>query len=189
MQKSLAVAFLVLAAAFASPRDAHAAIVIDYTAAGAVLPGADCPPPPALPNDCTLTALATYTDASGAFGPWASTSTFTVFTADPIGPNVLRNAGTWYLDDTSPGNNDLFGTFTGFVDQVTFMATLNYVVNGGTGVFAGMPGVGLGNVQVALGPQGFTFTETGRFVIPSPGTLALLGIAAAAAFVRSRRPR
>jgi len=187
MRRLLSLFIVALLVALASAPAANADVVIDYTAAGIVLPGADCPPPPALPNDCTLTALATFTDVSGAFGPWSSTSTFTVFTADPVAPNVLRNAGTWYLDDTSAANNDLFGTFTGFVDVTTFLATLNYVITGGTGAFAGASGFGLGHTQVMAGPQGFTFTETGRLVIPLPGTLALLGIGLAAFAIRSAR--
>ena len=169
--------------------DANAGTVIDFTAAGIVLPGADCPPPPAVPYDCTLTALGTYTDSGGVLGPWSSTQVFSVFTVDPISSELLRNAGVWSLDDTSAANNDLFGTFTGFFNQTTFAATLNYVIVGGSGVFAGATGSGQGQVQVLVGAQGFEFTESGRFVIPLPGTLSLLGIAALPVGLLLRRRR
>ena len=50
-----------------------------------------------------------------------------------------------------------------------------------------MSGVGQGQVQVGIGPQGFTFTETGRFVIPLPGTLALFALGLAPFVVRRQR--
>jgi hypothetical protein len=173
MVRSLAVGTLALALMVAPPADADVIIAVTHT--GQVTFDASCPPPPNPPFDCPLTANGTGVDATGTFGPWAVTAPFILFSANPVGPTMFRNGGTFFYDDQSPANNDFFGTFTGVIDLATFTAVHTYSITGGTGAFAGASGFGTGSVQ--LNPLDNTYVETARFVIPLPSTLALLAVA------------
>jgi len=177
-------ASLAVAAATLLASPAWSGIVISVTGSGQVLPGVDCPLPPALPLDCELTATGTYLDTTGIYGPWIFTSPFMTFSANQPSPTQFLNAGTFVYDDPSPANNDFFGSFTGVFDASTFIALHSYVITGGAGVFAGASGTGTGSVQI--NPY-LTYVETTRFHVPEIGTLALLLAGLVAVFVERRR--
>jgi hypothetical protein len=183
---SLTFASLAVAAATLFAPQAWSGIVISVAGSGQVLPGVDCPPPPALPLDCELTATGKYLDTTGTYGPWVFTSPFTAFSANQPSPTQFLNAGTFTYDDPSALNNDFFGTFTGVFDASTFTALHSYVITGGTGVFAGAGGTGTGSVQI--NPD-LTYVERARFHVPEPRTLALLLAGLVPLLVDRRRER
>ncbi|MGZ8254525.1 MAG: hypothetical protein ACXWVT_06715 [Burkholderiaceae bacterium] len=148
------------------------ALVISFTNVGTVLPSAGCPPPPALPLDCLITATGTVTDVDGIYGPWQFQSDFTTLSAGQPSPTQFLVTGTFVWDDPSAANNDIAGTVAGIFDLSTFSTTFDYTITGGTGAFAGA--TGHGNSLVLVNLLNGTYTETGRLVIPEPATLALL---------------
>jgi hypothetical protein len=178
MMKSFSMALVALAMSAGTlfAHSAAAGTIIPFTGTGTVELGLPCPPPPALPLDCPLTATGTYVDTTGTYGPWTYTFHFMVLSANQPSPTQFLNAGTFTFDDPSAANNDFFGSSTGVFDVSTFTATLNYVVNGGTGAFAGASGVGVGFSQIDAFDPRFAYVEIGQFVIPAPGTLALLAL-------------
>ena len=183
MVRSWAVGILAMAL-MASP-SAHADTILSITTIGSVTPSASCGPPPFF--DCLLTATGMGVDAAGVLGPWTFSSPFMLFSADPVSATEFRNGGTFYYDDLTPANNDLFGTFTGVFNLATFSAVHTNTITGGTGIFAGASGVGTSSVQV--NPADFTYVDIARFSIPLPSTLALLAMAfiAFASTARNRR--
>ena len=151
---------------------------IQFQTTGLTFPS-DCTPPlPPQPlcvvvhADGTLVAL-----AGDVPGSWH-------YVADGQGLFGV-GGGTWSLDDLGPGNNDLFGTFT---IQFTppdaggiIVATIDYLVTGGMGIFAGLTGAGssvdLINGYPPSNPLG-AFVETGFLAVPEPPTVALLVVGA-----------
>jgi hypothetical protein len=183
MNKCRAIALLALGLASASPVNAD---ILSITTTGFVTPSATCPPPPSPAFDCLLTASGTGIDALGTFGPWTFSSPFMLFSANPVSATEFHNGGTFSYDDSSPSNNDFFGTFSGVFDLATFTAIHTYVVTGGTGEFAVGRGFGTGIVQV--NPLDLTYVERVSFAIPVPSTLVLLPLAVVVCtFARSRR--
>jgi hypothetical protein len=168
----LALAALPLLAALAAP--AARAAVFSFDNVGVALPGATCPPPPALPVNCNITALGTATVTAGdVFGPWSFTSVFSLGT--PLSPTTFATTGTFSFDDTSAANNDFFGSITGVFDVTNFSSAINYVITGGLGTFLNAKGFGTGLVFITpqqSGPP--TYAEKGRMTVPEPGTLGLL---------------
>jgi len=128
-----------------------------------------CPPPPALPLSCDITALGqAETIAGDMFSPWQFQSVFQI-------SGVFAITGMFAFDDPSSANNDFFGTITGLFDPSTFSSMIDYVVTGGSGVFASARGFGSGRVQIILSDEGPpTYVERGRFSIPEPSAVALL---------------
>ena len=182
-----ACAIAILSALLAAASAANAGFVLNLVGTGSVAPDPSCPLPPTPPFDCPQTATGTEVDTTGTFGPWNFTSPFVVFSASPVGPTQFRNGGSLVYDDTSPANNDLFGTFTGVFDFATFTAVHNVVITGGTGAFADASG--FGTVFVEVNPETLTYRTRGQLVIPLPSTLALLSIAVLAfAGTARRRP-
>ncbi len=121
---------------------ASAEVIFSFENQGIVLPAASCPPPPALPLGCDLTALGTATSTSDpTLAPWDFLSVFQI--GAPLSMTTFATAGTFSFDDTSAANNDFFGFLTGVFDAATFQATISYTVTGGTGLFSS--GHGLGN--------------------------------------------
>jgi PEP-CTERM motif len=143
---------------------------------GVVLPAASCPPPPALPLGCDLTALGTATSTSDpTLGPWDFLSVFQV--GAPLSMTTFATAGTFSFNDTSAANNDFFGIFTGVFDAATFQATNSSTVTGGTGLFSSGHGFGTEFVSIfpsMSGPP--TYIAPGEYRIPEPSSIVLLGL-------------
>lgn len=156
---------------------ASAAIEFSFDNAGLALPSMSCPPPPALPVGCDITAIGVATNTStGSPGPWDFFSLFQI--GAPLSMTTFATAGAFSFDDTSAANDDFFGTFTGVLDVTTFMSTISYTITGGSGLFSSAKGLGTGLVSIVFPTDGPpTYSEKGRFVIPEPGTIALLGMA------------
>jgi hypothetical protein len=153
---------------------AHAAASFTFVNEGVALPAippapSPCPPPPALPLSCDITALGQAQTISGdMFSPWQFLSVFQI-------SDVFAITGTFSFDDPSPANNDFFGTITGLFDATTFSSMIDYVVTGGSGVFASARGYGSGHVQIFLSADGPpTYVERGQFSIPEPSAAGLL---------------
>jgi hypothetical protein len=153
---------------------AHAAVSFTFVNAGVGLPAIPpapnpCPPPPALPLNCDITAMGQAQTVTGdMFSPWQFLSVFQISDAFAI-------TGTFLFDDPSAANNDFFGTITGLFDPTTFSSMIDSIVTGGTGMFANATGWGKEVVQIIpsnAGPP--TYVSRGQFSIPEPSTAALL---------------
>jgi len=155
---------------------ASAEVTFSYGNQGIVLPAASCPPPPALPLGCDLTALGIATSTSDpTLGPWDFVSVFQI--GAPLSMTTFATAGTFSFDDTSAANNDFFGIFTGVFDAATFQATNSSTVTGGTGLFSSGHGFGTGFVSIFPSQSGPpTYIERGQFRIPEPSSILLLGL-------------
>jgi hypothetical protein len=178
-------AALVLAVVSLLP-PAHAS-TIQFSAQGFSIPSNCTPPLPPQPACIVFHIIATAT------GSYNSLPIAWNYTAD--GQNLFgAGSATWYLDDTSPNNNDLFGTFTNTLTppDANGIATTTDVIQiaGGSGIFAGARGYGntvaFINAAPPSNPLG-AFTETGVLVIPEPSALALLLLAAGVATAGLRR--
>jgi hypothetical protein len=172
MKSMAAVAALCLSAS------ASAATSFTFVNEGVALPAIPpaanaCPPPPALPLNCDITALGKAETVSGdMFSPWSFTSVFQI-------GNAFAVTGTFLFDDPSPANNDFFGTITGLFNPNTFSSVIDYVVTGGSGAFASGRGLGSGVVQIIPSESGPpTYVERGQFSIPEPAAAGLLAAAA-----------
>ena len=165
------------------------AAIFSYDNSGVALPSAACPPPPALPLGCDVTALGNAVVTAGdAYGPWNFLSVFQI--GAPLSATTFAVTGTFAFDDPSPANDDFFGTVNGIIDVVTFSTAMNSVVTGGLGAFLNASGWGASLVTITLHPDGPpTYLERGRFTISEPGSFVLLLVALAAALPLSRRMR
>jgi hypothetical protein len=166
------------AAVLCMSASAWAATSFTFVNEGVALPAVPpasnaCPPPPALPLNCDITALGKAETVSGdLFSPWNFSSVFQI-------GNAFAVSGTFLFDDPSPANNDFFGTITGLFNPNTFSSVIDYVVTGGSGVFASGRGLGSGVVQIIPSQSGPpTYVERGQFSIPEPATVGMLAAAA-----------
>jgi hypothetical protein len=195
MKRVLAAAAILGSMLFATPA---AAIVFDYEQVGGTI-ASDCPGGlPPQPLCVMIDATGVANDVPDAIpGNWLT----------HIQGQVLFfvGAGTFSFDDPSPANNDFFGTWTNVLfppDPVSGIAhtTFQWVVTGGTGIFAGLTGAGASEGDVVALPlptsacQGAqpglgSYCDRGRFVIPQPGTLALLVLASVVAVAAWRGRR
>lgn len=200
MTRFLVVAFA--AALIASP--AVAGIVFDYEQVGSTIPSV-CPPQfpaPPLCNIIDATGIANDTPDSIP-GQWSVTLHGQVL--------FFEGAGTFLFDDTSPANNDFFGTWTNVLmppnSSGVSHSVFQWIVTGGSGIFSGRIGFGLSEGDVVIAPAGFdpqglpifvaacaeaqpglgSYCDRGRFVIPEPATLTLLLFVGAVAAVARRR--
>lgn len=153
---------------------AQAAVSFTFVNEGVALPAMPpapnpCPPPPALPLNCDITALGQAQAISGdMFSPWQFLSVFQISDAFAI-------TGTFAFDDPSPANNDFFGTITGIFDPFTFSSMIDSLVTGGSGVFAFASGWGKEVVQITPSSDGPpTYVSRGQFSIPEPSTAWLM---------------
>jgi hypothetical protein len=168
---------VLVAAAVGAAAPASAAVNFTFLNEGVALPAIPpapnpCPPPPALPLNCDITAMGEAQTVSGdMFSPWKFLSVFQISDAFAI-------TGTLLFDDPSPANNDFFGTITGLFDANTFSSMIDYVVTGGSGAFTSARGYGSGRVQIIPSNEGPpTYVERGQFSIPEPSTAGLLLVA------------
>jgi MprA protease rhombosortase-interaction domain-containing protein len=153
---------------------AQAAVSFTLVNEGVALPAMPpapnpCPPPPALPLNCDITAIGQAQTVSGdMFSPWQFLSAFQISDAFAI-------TGTFLFDDPSAANNDFFGTITGIFDPNTFSSMIDSIVTGGTGMFAFASGWGKEVVQIIPSNEGPpTYVSRGQFSIPEPTTAGLL---------------
>lgn len=162
-----------LAGALIAPASAA---VFSFDNSGVALPSAACPPPPALPINCDITALGMATVTAGdVFGPWSFTSVFQI--GLPLSATTFATTGTFLFDDASPANNDFFGTISGIFDVTNFSSAITYLITGGEGSFLNAHGGGTGLVFISPQPEGPpTYAEKGRMTVPEPGLLALLAL-------------
>ena len=190
------------ASLLASP--AAAGVVFNYEQIGSTSVS-DCPPQfPAPPLCNIIDATGIANDVPDVIpGEWLVTLHGQVL--------FFQGSGNFSFDDVSPSNNDFFGTWTNvlFPPDPSGVAhsIFQWVVTGGTGIFAGGSGFGTSVGDVVIAPAGFdpqgmpifvaacpeaqpglgSYCDRGRFVIPEPGTLMLL--LAALAGVSWRRGR
>jgi hypothetical protein len=178
----LMVAFVLLGA----PAQAS---VIQFTAQGFSIPS-DCVAPP-IPQPACIVFDITGT-ATGTYGALQIVWDYTAHGQNLFGSGLA----TWYMNDTSPSNNDLFGTFTNTLTPPGASGVAQTIdviqITGGSGIFAGARGygnsIGLINAAPPASPLG-RFTEIGQLVIPEPSALALLLAAGVAAGGIRRRSR
>jgi hypothetical protein len=102
--------------------------------------------------------------------------------------------GTTIWTDTGPGGNNLFATFTGgwelVGDDQHVRVFNNFVITGGTGIFAGATGTGEDRVYTNF--VAGQYVESGMLTItpvPEPGTALLLITGAMALTAMRRRQR
>ncbi len=187
MTRFLTIALAV--ALIASP--AAAGMVFNYEQFGSTIPS-DCPPQfPAPPLCNIIDATGIANDVPDVIpGVWSVTLHGQVL--------FFEGSGTFLFDDVSPSDNDFFGTWTNvlFPPDPSGLAhsIFQWIVTGGTGIFAGLSGFGTSMGDVVIAPAGFdsqgmpifvaacpdaqaglgSYCDRGLFVIPEPGTLVLL---------------
>lgn len=148
-------------------------------------------------------------DAMGLSGGWAGSLSglVTPGTGAPIDMVSIANvtidpllgtfSGSFELSDAATLASTLFGLLSGTVSAADLLLSggqfaLDYLVQGGTGVFAGASGYGLAFIDVDPSALPDNYTESGLFVlsvpveVPEPAGLALLGLLAVPA-LRARR--
>jgi len=176
---------------------AIAGFVFSYEQAGSTI-ASDCPPGfPAQPLCTDIVATGDANDVPDVIpGHWIV----------QLQGRVLNfmGSGTFVFDDPSAADNDFFGTWTNvlFPPNASGVAhtTFEWVVTGGTGLFAGLTGRGssVGDVVIVPAPVAAcdraqpglgSFCDAGQFHIPEPGTLLLLAFAMTAALCARRRQR
>lgn len=119
-----------------------------------------------------------------------------------IGTGQTSLGGGWSFTDTT-GGNSLFGSFTmlleGGADDSSRLGSVQYIVEGGTGLFDQAIGTGLSIISLEREGSLFSFFErglmsvlisgNGSVQVPEPGVLALFAAAAFGLFLAMRRRR
>lgn len=170
------IAGVALLGAMATSAPAHALDIISIgTGSSSAIPCI------ALPACLDVHVVGTETDLVGltpsGTDTWAYSLNFQLI-------NFSTGAGTWRYTDLGPGGNDIFGT--SLHHQETLSATLfkdsvQYVITGGTGLFAGATGTGQTTAYIDLiAGRHADSSVLSITLVPEPGTWALMlaGLAA-----------
>jgi hypothetical protein len=131
--------------------------------------------PCATPNCVQGSGFGLADDVGDAIpGSWATSLDFTVLTDTGVASGTFQ-----FFDVGGTSTNDLFGSFTATVNVgSTLLGPVNYLIEGGNGLFAGATGTGSSFFTVTDVVGSFAdFTETGTFAVnrvPEPSTMALM---------------